>query len=223
MKVRADLHQSVSVDVDALEWVPSPTAGVDRRMLDRIGDEVARATTVVRYAEGSAFPSHTHGMGEEFFVLEGVFEDEHGAYPPGTYIRNPWGTSHAPASKSGCTIFVKLRQMDAEDQTRVVEQMDAVTVEPTLDPGVQAGLLHHYGPEEVFVERWSPGASATRTFPGGAELFVLDGAFEDELGVHTAPAWVRLAPGTRHVAKTAEGCKLWVKRGHLSDPLPRPA
>jgi len=59
---------------------PSPIPGVDRRMLDRIGDAVARATSIVRYAPHSHFSAHTHGGGEEFLVLDGVFQDEHGDY-----------------------------------------------------------------------------------------------------------------------------------------------
>ena len=75
--------------------------GVDRRPLDRIGEEVARATSIVRYAPGSRFSAHTHGGGEEFIVLDGVFQDEHGDYPPGTYVRNPPGTRHTPGSEPG--------------------------------------------------------------------------------------------------------------------------
>jgi anti-sigma factor ChrR (cupin superfamily) len=106
MLINDDLSKPVIVHGGKLEWVPSPAAGVDRRMLFRIGDEKARATSIVRYVPGSAFPQHTHSGGEEFVVLEGVFQDEHGDYPAGSYIRNPPGTSHVPASADGCAIFV---------------------------------------------------------------------------------------------------------------------
>src|SRR6516165_7170873 len=59
------------------------------RPVHRIGDEVARATSVVRYAPKSRFSAHIHGGGEEFLVLDGVFQDEHGDFPVGSYIRNP--------------------------------------------------------------------------------------------------------------------------------------
>jgi anti-sigma factor ChrR (cupin superfamily) len=98
MKINADFDQRVIVHTDQIDWVPSPMAGVDRRMLDRIGEEVARATSIVRYAPGSSCPAHTHGGGEEFIVLEGVFQDEHGDYPTGTYVRNPPTTHHVPGS-----------------------------------------------------------------------------------------------------------------------------
>ena len=58
-------------------------------MLDRIGDEVARATSIVRYAPHSHFSPHTHGGGEEFLVLDGVFQDEHGDYPAGHLCPQP--------------------------------------------------------------------------------------------------------------------------------------
>ena len=96
MEINADFTQTATADTKAMDWVPSSLAGVERKMLDRIGDEVARATSIVRYAPGNSFSPHSHAMGEEFLVLEGVFEDEHGKYPAGTYVRNPWGTAHTP-------------------------------------------------------------------------------------------------------------------------------
>ena len=119
MELNADFLQRVAVHAAQLPWTPSPMAGVHRRMLDRIGDEVARATSIVRYAPHSHFSPHTHGGGEEFLVLDGVFSDEHGDFGPGTYVRNPPGSRHTPGSAKGCTILVKLRQMDPDDQEHV--------------------------------------------------------------------------------------------------------
>ena len=45
--------------------------------------------------------------GEEIYVVDGVFEDEHGRYPAGSWIRSPHMSLHQPFSKEGCTIFVK--------------------------------------------------------------------------------------------------------------------
>src|SRR6201993_3091070 len=118
MNLNSDFAARAAVHAGRLDWTPSPIPGVDRRMLDRIGDEVARATSIVRYAPHSRFPSHTHGGGEEFLVLDGVFQDEHGDYPAGTYVRNPPTSSHTPGSQPGCTIFVKLWQFDPSDRTR---------------------------------------------------------------------------------------------------------
>src|ERR687887_1848093 len=119
MEINADFSRRVAVHAARLPWVPSPMAGVERRMLDRIGGEVARATSIVPYAARSRFSPHTHGGGEEFLVLEGVFQDEHGDYPAGTYVRNPPTSRHTPGSESGCIIFVKLWQFDPADRTPV--------------------------------------------------------------------------------------------------------
>jgi ChrR Cupin-like domain len=119
MKINSDLGQRAVVYSEELPWVASPLPGVERRMLERDGAEVARATSVVRYAPDSSFDAHVHGGGEEFLVLEGVFSDEHGDFGPGMYVRNPPGSRHTPRSGPGCTILVKLRHMDPDDQEYV--------------------------------------------------------------------------------------------------------
>lgn len=131
MEMNADFSQRVVVHAARLPWVLSPMAGVERRMLDRIGDEVARATSIVRYAPDSHFSPHTHGGGEEFLVLEGVFQDEHGQFPAGSYVRNPPTSRHTPGSMPGCTLFVKLWQFDPADRTHVMINTESVRPPPT--------------------------------------------------------------------------------------------
>ena len=114
MEVNADFTKRATIHGARIPWSPSPMAGVERRMLDRIGGEVARATTIVRYAPGSHFSPHTHDGGEEFLVLEGVFSDEHGDFPAGSYVRNPPTSRHTPGSVPGCIILVKLWQFDPD-------------------------------------------------------------------------------------------------------------
>src|SRR6185312_10285284 len=130
MEINADFSQRVVVHAARLPWVLSPMAGVERRMLDRVGDEVARATSLVRYAPGSHFSPHTHGGGEEFLVLDGVFSDEHGDFPAGSYVRNPPTSRHTPGSEPGCTILVKLWQFDPEDRTDVHLRTGAMSFAP---------------------------------------------------------------------------------------------
>src|ERR1700732_1548579 len=119
MHLNADFTRRAVVHAGTLDWVASPMAGVHRRMLDRIGDEIARATSIVRYAPGSHFSPHTHDGGEEFLVLEGEFSDEYGNFPGGSYIRNPPTSRHTPRSKPGCVLLVKLWQFDLDDRTQV--------------------------------------------------------------------------------------------------------
>lgn len=191
-------------------------AGVKRRKLDRIGEEVARATSLVKYAPKSYFKAHTHSGGEEFLVLEGVFSDEHGDYPAGTYVRNPIGSSHTPHSEDGCVIMVKLHQFDEDD----VEQFSIDTRNAKFLPGSVTGLtvlpLHSHEGESCALVRWAPGTVFTphRHF-GGEEIFVLEGTFSDENGDYPAGTWLRSPHLSSHHPFSKEGCLIYVKTGHL--------
>lgn len=216
MQLHADLSQRAIVLTSELPWQASPMPGVQRRMLDRDGDEVARATSIVRYAPNSKFSAHTHGGGEEFFVLEGIFTDEHGDYPAGTYIRNPVGSSHCPRSDEGCTIFVKLWQMSPDDR----QYVRINTQQSTWIPGLIAGLdvipLHQFQSEQVALVRWQPDTYFQRhRHWGGEEIFVLEGTFEDEHGCYPQGTWLRNPPGSTHTPFSREGCVIYVKTGHL--------
>ncbi|MEM6856681.1 MAG: cupin domain-containing protein [Pseudomonadota bacterium] len=217
MEINADFSQAVFTHTSAIDWVPSPMPGVDRRMLDRIGDEVARATSIVRYAEGSAFPEHMHGGGEEFIVLEGVFQDEHGDYPPGTYVRNPVGTHHIPRSEPGCTIFVKLWQFDPEDQEQFAIDLNtlALQMDPQR-PGVLHASLAQRDYENVTLEAWGAGVSANLVGEGGVEALILEGSISHAGEVYTRHSWIRLPAGqSAKLTAGGEGARLWVKRDHL--------
>ena len=217
MELYADFSQRVAVHAARLPWVASPIAGVDRRMLDRIGDEVARATSIVRYAPASHFSAHTHGGGEEFLVLEGVFQDEHGDYPADSYVRNPPTSRHTPGSAPGCTLFVKLWQFDPEDRTPVRRDAHALVYTHAQGrPGVEVAALFHDRREEVRMESWRPNASVMLDLPGGGEFLVLDGAFTEGDEGFTPQSWLRLPPRGRLCAIAGkDGCTLWVKTGHL--------
>ncbi len=217
MNVNADLSQRAVVYSDQLPWVDSPLKGVQRRMLERDGDEVARATSIVRYAPGSAFSAHSHGAGEEFLVLEGVFSDEHGDFGPGMYVRNPPGSKHTPSSAPGCTIFVKLRQMAPDDQEYVRIDTMSTPWQPGEVEGMQVMPLYRHGLERVQLLRLAPGTRLERrAHPGGEEIFVIDGTFEDEEGRYPKGAWLRTPPGSEHGVVSEAGCTLYVKTGHLA-------
>lgn len=218
MKINADLTKRASADTTEMEWQESPAEGVWRKMLDRDGAEVARATSLVRYEPQSSFSEHTHGGGEEFFVLEGVFSDEKSDYPAGTYVRNPIDSSHAPWSVEGCTILVKLRQMTDPDEPRVVVDTKAEPWQQVPDAPVERIPLFESETtgEWVCLERWLPDTTfSPRAWPHGAEYFVLTGSFADDHGTYTEGSWLRLPAGSTQEISTANGCTVWLKRGHL--------
>ena len=218
MKLNADFSQRAVIHAARRAWTPSPVAGVERRMLDRIGEEVARATSIVRYAPRFRFSQHKHDGGEEFFVLDGTFQDEHGSFPAGSYIRNPPTSSHTPGSETGCTIFVKLWQFDPADRTHVY--LDTNFMAYVHDPQrawVQVKPLFQDARESVRLERWAPDAEIVLPAPGGLELLVLDGSFV-ETGEAFAPhSWLRLPRAATLRATTGrQGTRIWLKTGHLA-------
>jgi anti-sigma factor ChrR (cupin superfamily) len=219
MELNADFTWRAAVHAGGLPWTPSPVAGVERRMLDRIGGEVARATSIVRYAPASRFSAHMHGGGEEFLVLDGVFQDEHGDFPRGSYVRNPPTSRHTPASGPGCTIFVKLWQFDPADRTHVRLDTGKLQFLPAAPerPGVELIPLFRDSAEDVRLERWAPGTEVALTAPGGIELLVLEGSFEEGGERFEPQSWLRLPTGaTLRAVAGVRGCRVWVKAGYLA-------
>lgn len=215
MKIHADLSLPAVVNSAELPWIDSPMPGVQRRMLERDGGEVARATSIVRYAPDSYFDFHTHDAGEEFLVLEGVFSDEMGDFPSGWYVRNPPGSKHKPHTREGCTILVKLRQFDPDDREFVRIDTNQAQWQREAS-GIDYLPLHRFAGEEVRLQRWEAGtASSEQLYPGGKEIYLISGSFSDRFGEHPAGTWMRLPANTSHRMQSAEGCLLYVKTGHL--------
>jgi len=211
MQLNADFARRAAVVAHDDGYVHSPESGVDRLMLDRIGGEVARATTIVRYAPGSRFPRHEHAMGEEFLVLEGVFSDETGDYPAGNYVRNPPGSGHAPFSDPGCRILVKLRQFDADDLTQfaIDTRDERAWLRNTLP-------LHRHGGEVVRMQRLEPGARLdVDPADAGTEVFVVAGEVALDDRQWPAESWLRFPAGDQAALVASTATLLWVKTGHL--------
>lgn len=219
MKIAADFTKRVVVHSESLEWMASPIAGVDRRPLDRVGDEVARATSIVRYAPNSQFSAHTHTGGEEFIVLEGVFQDEHGDFPKGAYIRNPPESKHTPGSEKGCVIFVKLWQFQPADTEHVRLQTNTMRGVSHPEFGdVSVTPLHKDDFEEVSILAFAPNSEITVNAIGGGELLVLEGSLEEQGDTLVKHSWLRVPPNSEIKAQAgSEGARVWLKVGHLTD------
>lgn len=216
MRLNDDLGVRTVVHAGRLDWVPSPSQGVDRRMLFRIGDERARATSIVRYAPHSRFPRHLHPGGEEFLVLEGTFQDEMGEYPAGAYVRNPPASGHSPRSDAGCTIFVKLWQFREDDHERIVRQPGEGG--PAGNGGRCATRLTLFERphEKVTLEDWLPGATVVTVNSRGLELLVLSGSFSDGREELQRWSWLRLPAGADlHARVGPGGARIWLKSAPL--------
>jgi anti-sigma factor ChrR (cupin superfamily) len=217
MQINTDLSQKLAVNCGDLPWLASQQKGVERVMLERDGDEIARATSLVRYAPKSSFSRHQHDLGEEFLVLEGELQDEHGQYFAGTYVKNPAGSSHTPFTYTGCTLFVKLRYLDPLDDERVVINTHSSSWFAGMVPSLTVLPLAAFGTASTALVRWAPGTyfNPHRHF-GGEEIFVIDGVFEDEHGRYPKGTWLRSPHMSSHKPFSVEGCTIFVKTGHLS-------
>lgn len=221
LQLNNDRAVPVTVRASLLPWIASPQAGIERRMLERSGGEVAVATSIVRYAAGARFAAHEHGLGEEFLVLDGVFSDEAGEYPEGSYVRNPPGSRHAPHSEAGCVIFVKLRQMAADDATHIVVPPEKRQWRPAESPGHARAILHEARGEIVTLERLDPDAPFARPAPvAEAEILVVEGSVlrpgqaEPPLDAWT---WLRQPGLAPSLVAGPRGALLWFKGRASSD------
>ena len=216
MLIHANFSQRAIVTPLQHRWVQSPMAGVERVMLDRVGEEKARATSLVRYATESHFPRHLHPGGEEILVLSGIFCDEHGQYPAGWYLRNPPGSSHQPFSAEGATIFVKLWQMQPGDNHTVrINTSDPASWQ--RHAGREVCPLFSDAIETVWLQRLAPNETVLTESTHSAELLVLEGSVVMEGDTYEHGSWIRLPAGASpHITAHAQGTTVYLKTGHLT-------
>lgn len=222
--MQSDLNMDFSVnlviDTQQMSWLESPNPQVLRKPLERENIESGHTTSVVKYLPESSFKPHSHPLGEEIFVLDGVFSDETGDYPAGSYLRNPPGSSHSPFSKEGCLIFVKLNQFHPEDK-------DFVRINTGQTPwrqgqgNLQVMPLHSFGTTGTALVKWP---AKEKFLPhrhvGGEEIFVLSGVFKDEHGSYPQHTWIRNKHFSVHHPWVEEETIIFVKTGHLLKSQP---
>jgi ChrR Cupin-like domain len=217
--INGDLGRRAVADTTSMAWTPSPSGTVWRKRVHLVGPaESGQVTSVVRYEAASKFPAHDHPDGEEILVLDGVFSDEQGDWPKGTYLLNPEGFRHTPRSTPGCTLLVKLRQFPGRDRRHVALETGRLAWAPSDRAGVEQKELYRQEgyADSTWLERWQPGAGPHECdFPDGAEIFVLDGELLVGDEAHAAGCWLRFPIGDRCHLASRRGCALYVKRGGL--------
>jgi hypothetical protein len=236
-ELNSDKAVALHVDSDELTWTRASQAtggGVWRKMLERKGAEVARATTIVRFDPHQEFPRHTHDGGEEFIVLSGTWHDDYGAFPAYSYVRNYIGSSHTPKIKEdGCTILVKLRQMS---KTREEPETKSWSLPALADLKLQKERARvqkfplFSSPLERTYAIYFPKLTKNEVLPippHGCEMFMLDGSFTSSIGTttsyrtHSKWSWTRLpnpASSPQNLSISTDhddGAYVWIKEGHL--------
>lgn len=219
MSLNMDVKQGVAIQTSTMDWQASPAKGVWRKPLEREAAESGLVTSIVKYEAGSRFSQHSHPLGEEIFVLEGVFSDEDGDYPAGTYIRNPPGSKHSPFSEQGCTLFVKLNQFDKSDKASVRTNTQT---QPWLAGmgNLEVMPLHSFEAENVALVKWPAGERfQPHSHFGGEEILVLSGEFCDEHGRYPKYTWIRSPHLSQHFPFVEQKTIIFVKTGHLLSRL----
>lgn len=215
--INGDFTVKVAVDINPMEWTPSPSGTVWRKRVHLVGSpESGQVTSLVRYEAGAAFPVHEHPGGEEILVLDGVFSDEHGDWPKGTFLLNPEGFRHAPFSRDGCVLFVKLRQFPGAKRNHVAIPTADMPWAPTVRSGVEVKALYEQDgfTDTMRLERWTENSLLeTINYPDGAEILVIEGQFEDEAGTYGGACWLRFPAGSHHTPQTSDECILYIKEG----------
>jgi anti-sigma factor ChrR (cupin superfamily) len=211
-----DFKKRVVIDTQQLDWLASPRAGVWRKPLAREAAEQGHATSIVKYDPNSSFSAHDHPKGEEILVLEGVFSDETGDYRAGSYFRNPEGFRHAPFSREGCILFVKLHQFQTDDAKKVCIDTGNANWLPGKGK-CQLLPLHEHKTESVALIRCPAGERLNmQAHKGGDEIYVISGELIDDLGHYPSGSWIRSPDMNEHNPCVERETLLFVKTGHLN-------
>lgn len=214
-KLNMDFSKVACVLTKDQQWIKSPADGVSRIPLEREAEESGHTTSFVKFEPGSFFPEHSHPQGEELYVLEGVFSDERGDYPAGSYIRNPPGSLHKPFTKEGCILFVKLEQFQKDDNKHVVLRPEDQQWGHGIG-NLKVLSLHVHGTESTALVHWPENeVFQPHTHWGGEEIVVISGKFIDEYGEYPASSWIRSPHMSQHFPRVEEETLILVKVGHL--------
>ena len=102
---QTDDQEKVKINTNNETWLPGLVDGLSVMPLHHFKTE---HVALVKWAPNTIFNPHQHWGGEEILVLEGVFHDEFGVYPKGSWLRSPHLSQHTPFTKEeGALIFVK--------------------------------------------------------------------------------------------------------------------
>lgn len=212
-----DFSKKAYALADDQQWIKSRADGVSRIPLERVADESGHTTSFVKFAPGSFFPEHSHPQGEEIYVLDGIFSDENGDYPKGTYIRNPPGSRHKPFTKEGCTLFVKLDQFQKDDLKHVVIRPEQQLWQQGIG-NLKVFSLHVHNTESTALVLWPENEMfQPHRHWGGEEIVVISGTFIDEYGQYPQGSWIRSPHMSQHCPRVDKETLILVKVGHLVD------
>lgn len=216
VKVNLDSAERAVIHAADLPWKATAHHGLEEKLFESGGINGARHSKLLRCKPGLSVPRHRHDAGEEFLVLEGTLTDDLGHYPVGTYVRNPPGSSHAPFTRDGCILFIKMVTFSPGDHARVVIDTGEAEWQAGGRDGTSIIPLYRFGAEAAALCRWEPSTGLpSHRHAGGEEIFVLSGTLHDERGSYPRGTWVRDPFGSFHRPYSKQGCVFFLKTGHV--------
>lgn len=146
--------------------------------------------------------------------MDGTFSDETGDFGRGSYFRNPKGFVHAPFSKDGCLILVKLHQFASDDDKRLCIPAEKQEFQSLYD-GIDILPLHQHGRERVSLLRMSENATLPLASFTGVEWYLLSGQLTDEKGAWLGDSGAWLRTPQQSAVTASQPSLLWLKTGHF--------
>jgi anti-sigma factor ChrR (cupin superfamily) len=92
------------VAVNELPWKPTPTQGIDMKIL-LLDEQSGLMTALFRWEPGTELPLHEHVEIEQTYVLQGSIVDEEGEVREGDYVWRPQGNRHVARSPNGALVL----------------------------------------------------------------------------------------------------------------------
>jgi anti-sigma factor ChrR (cupin superfamily) len=92
------------VAVAALPWKPTPTPGIDMKILMQDKDS-GLLTALFRWAPGTALDLHEHIEVEQTWVISGSIVDDEGEVREGDFVWRPAGNRHLARSPNGALVL----------------------------------------------------------------------------------------------------------------------
>lgn len=92
------------VGVESLPWKPTPTPGIDMKILLQ-DKESGLLTALFRWAPGTTLDLHEHIEIEQTWVISGAIVDDEGEVRAGDYVWRPAGNRHLARSPEGALVL----------------------------------------------------------------------------------------------------------------------
>lgn len=201
-----DYSKRVVLNEKELEYISNSNNTILKKLLSQKENQ---ETAILEMPKNSQLNSNEKFNNVEILVLDGIYINEFGAHPKGTYLKLSNENELHVKTTSGCKIFRKINYF---------ENSEKLIINTTSTPWQQGhgnlkvmpldsqSALVLWPKNEKFIphSHW-----------GGEEIFVVYGKFMDEYGVYPQNSWIRSPHRSFHTPFVEEETLIYVKTGHI--------